>query len=173
MTARSSLNLVLIARRHRAAARMFVAAVVGVTLPIALPIVLGILSAGAWSGVIAFQCGVLGVILLQVLAAIQVWRLLRAMGERGPDPLPGAIICVLPLFNWLFIPLMLDHAAQALRRHGLPVGIFGVSEARLAVLPTDCCPKCWYDMQGLETNVCPECGVRMIRRNKQPADADA
>lgn len=63
---RPSLNLVLIARRHRATARMFVAALVGVTLPIALPIVLGMLSAGAWSGVVALQCGVVGLMLLQV-----------------------------------------------------------------------------------------------------------
>ena len=143
------------------------------SLPVVLPVVADIFGAGPGRGVTAFQFGVLACLSLQVLAAIQVWRLLRAMGERGPDPLPGAVICVIPLFNWLFIPLMLDHAAQALRRHGLPVGILGVSEARLAALPTDCCPKCWYDMQGLETDVCPECGVRMIRRNKRPADAHA
>lgn len=142
-----------------------------------MPVVVQIAAAamGASPGAVglSFVCGGLAALALQVPAAVQVWRLLREMGERGADPLPGVVLCMCPVLNWLFIPLMLDHAARALRRHGLPVGIVGVSKAKLAALPTECCPKCWYDMAGLDGNVCPECGVTMTRRNNRPVHANA
>lgn len=48
--------------------------------------------------------------------------------------------------------------SRLLKKAGVRVGLFGASNEELRRLQTGVCFFCGYDMAGLPTSVCPECG---------------
>lgn len=157
-----SLSLIHVASIHRSASRVFLAeaivvlGVVAMTLLTLMGVSLGLVD---W----VFAGGLVLALVLQCLVVLLTRHLLRAMGERGVDLLPAILFSAMPLVGLFVAAGVLNHARASLRRRVGAVGVLGLSRERILGLPTDCCPKCWYDMQGLAAATCPECGLKMNR----------
>lgn len=91
-----------------------------------------------------------------ILAGLGAWS--AVAGHLGP-----ILIGVLPV-------LLADCAAvngsvtRGLTRAGVRVGFLGAGEAELRRLASGVCFFCGYDMSGLPTAVCPECGKESVLR---------
>lgn len=89
-----------------------------------------------------------------ILAGLGAWS--AVLGHLWP-----ILIGVLPV-------LLADCAAvngsvtRTLRRAGARVGFLGAGEAELRRLASGVCFFCGYDMSGLPTAVCPECGNESV-----------
>jgi hypothetical protein len=163
----SSLDMVRVAHAQRRLARAFLLVLASWGVPF-IAIV-----AAFWSvppGYSSFSPGLIFwpvvavCVTSHLFAAIAMHGMLHALGENGIDPWPGTLASALPFINLLVIPVLSADALRPLRRRGIRIGPLGLSSEQLLLLPTDCCPECWYDMSGVPGSICPECGITMSRR---------
>lgn len=152
---RDGINLRTLARRQRQ-----IIWLIGVSLLLFLmemPLS-GFLRAFRWSSTVASIVG--GTFwLLQLLVVVRTAFLARTLGMKWYWLPLLVIIMIMPLINLIFL-LMENNAATALlKRNGLDVGFWGVSdEVVVQQLSADSCSKCGYNLTGNVSGVCPECG---------------
>jgi len=71
-----------------------------------------------------------------------------------------ALLCLFPPAGLIVILLLSKRAAMELRDAGIPVGFLGARKADVEVIATvNRCRTCGYDLRGLTSPRCPECGV--------------
>ena len=109
---------------------------------------------------IAFLIMVFALVVIQLWAIIQTFRLTIAMRESIAYPiimlLGGFII---PLLGLIMLLIISDKANKLLKNAGLKVGFMGVPKSEWPKLMPGHCPSCGYDRSGINTmSPCPECG---------------
>ncbi len=97
--------------------------------------------------------------LIAILAVIQITRLLRLLGwHRGWAILAG-LGSLNALIGLIFLCWANSRATVTLRDAGCRVGILGMSDADIRNLVDGACRVCGYDLRGIPTSKCPECGT--------------
>lgn len=70
------------------------------------------------------------------------------------------ILCLVPLVNLFVVSWLARRAATELRLSGIRVGFFGAEKNALDIIAYEHrCRSCGYDLRGLTSLKCPECGV--------------
>ena len=109
-----------------------------------------------------FVLGSLMLVLLAVLVStvVAVLRLAAALGTHIVVLILLAPLCFIPLLNLLVLLAENGSATRLLRSAGIRVGFMGARKADVvSVTSIGCCRKCGYDLQGLASGNCPECGL--------------
>jgi hypothetical protein len=97
--------------------------------------------------------------LIWAVAAIQIVRLLRLLGwHRGWAILAG-VTSLNSLIGLIFLCWSNFRATVTLRDAGCKVGILGMSNENIRNLVDGACRVCGYDLRGIPTAQCPECGT--------------
>lgn len=71
----------------------------------------------------------------------------------------ATMVPLLIIFDCIFVNM---YVTKALARAGVRVGFLGASEEELRRLRSGVCLFCGYDLAGLPTAVCPECGKASV-----------
>jgi hypothetical protein len=112
-------------------------------------------------------------ILIYIFSVVMIARLAAAYGMH---PIGGAIIAIplaAPCIGALALPLLNMHVTATLRKGGARVGLMGVSVAEMNKLLEGACSSCGYDIRGLDSPVCPECGRKhMLASLARPASEE-
>jgi len=147
-------ELRLVADRYRTLQWFFLAAFLGQSS------LLVMLDSGGRVGVgggvlIVLFCGILH----WYAGRAMVW-LLRALRKSPTAIAICACLMPVPAVNLAVMAVASSQAATALRKAGIRVGIFGVSDQKvLAHRNLNLCRQCGYDLTGNVSGRCPECGV--------------
>lgn len=93
-----------------------------------------------------------------LLALLRVWQLGRRLGLSVQTSTMLLILVPVPAIGLFVVFMLLKTSTDALRLAGCKVGLFGVPAAEMHRLIRGACMGCGYDLSGLETRTCPECG---------------
>jgi hypothetical protein len=100
---------------------------------------------------------------------VLMWATARIGRALGGDPISrtGMVVgSLVPLTSPFFALVLLVEARNVVRAAGFRMPAWGFRrEYSLRLLPHECCSKCLYDLTGITTNVCPECGQAQVRRS--------
>lgn len=97
-------------------------------------------------------------------------QMLRGQGKESYVRGSYLLLLFVPVFNFFAVLLLLDLAADDLRRRGLRVAWHGVPRSELDKLLPNHCISCGYDRSGLESDVpCPECGMTPVAADQLEA----
>lgn len=108
---------------------------------------------------VAIVAGVIWVILVIVLMA-SVLSLATALHFGVLVALSLTILSLVPILNLLIVIWLARRATTEMRLAGIRVGFFGAEKSALDVIAYEHrCRSCGYDLRGLTSLKCPECGV--------------
>ncbi|MBX3386323.1 MAG: hypothetical protein KF768_07115 [Phycisphaeraceae bacterium] len=108
---------------------------------------------GMFLGVAALTLGCSAA--LPPAAAFLSWRL----GASRTGIAMVTLLAMLPGVSVLIWLALNDRVKAILWQSGLAVGHFGASPSDIRKLNTGTCFKCNYDLSGLPSRICPECGT--------------
>ncbi len=99
-----------------------------------------------------------GVVVIVFAAMLNV-----AMGRNIVMVVIGSLLMVVPLIGLLLLVSTSSHATKLLKKHGVKVGLLGPSASEVERLVDGACDSCGYDVRGLSSERCPECGGEIVR----------
>lgn len=99
-----------------------------------------------------------GIVAFGVVSIVGVWILWAQYGGDSLFMIAG-IGAPLAFLGSAFVHAS---AAKRLRESGVHIGFLGVREDELRRLRSGVCFFCGYDLQGLPSTVCPECGKESV-----------
>jgi hypothetical protein len=100
-----------------------------------------------------------GIILFQILALIQTFRLSAAMKKGYLLPILLIFGVFVPLLGLIMLLLISNQANTLLKAAGVKIGFMGVPKSEYPKLMKGHCSGCGYSREGLEPyQTCPECG---------------
>lgn len=109
---------------------------------------------------------IIGVMHLGLLLATVAQTYVVAVGA-AMHRVPAALLAapaLIPIVGLVAVFIANLRATRLIEANGGIVGYFGVSKREMIRLAVSSCHRCGYDLRGLDTGVCPECGV-----NRSPA----
>lgn len=118
---------------------------------------------GAVLGAIMLLC----LLLVGVAGIVQTVRLAHAVGSNIVLAVIGGLLMLLPLIGFILLVLTNQRATRILRQNGAKVGFMGVSKEGINKLLLGACTGCGYDIRGLQSPQCPECGKAIEARDLQ------
>lgn len=95
---------------------------------------------------------------VQVVCMVLVARLARAYGYNWFMSILGALVTIISCIGLIVLVMLNQRVIATLQRAGAKVGFMGVNDAQMNKLREGVCNGCGYDLRGLLTAVCPECG---------------
>ena len=70
------------------------------------------------------------------------------------------LLCLVPVVNWVVVVMLSHWATIELRDAGIRVGFLGATRRDVdRMTSANRCRTCGYDLRGLTSSRCPECGV--------------
>ncbi|MFG0246787.1 MAG: hypothetical protein ACF8MF_12140 [Phycisphaerales bacterium JB052] len=101
----------------------------------------------------------LGALLFQLLALIQVYRLTISMRANIAWPIVMTLFFWVPLLSLIILLVINGKANTMLKQTGVKIGLMGVSKSEYPKLMPGHCRFCGYNREGLDPDAaCPECG---------------
>ena len=101
----------------------------------------------------------LGLLLIQILAIVQAFRLTRRMRASLLYPIIMLLGILMPLLGLIMLVIINNKANVLLKGAGVRVGLMGVPKSEYFKLMPGHCHMCGYDRHGLSlAGACPECG---------------
>lgn len=101
---------------------------------------------------------VLCFLLVSIACIVQTVRLAYAVGSSIVLAVIGGLLMLMPVAGIFLLAMTNQRATRLLRQHGARVGFMGVSKEDMNKLLLGACSGCGYDIRGLPSTVCPECG---------------
>ena len=129
------------------------------------PLAMQSFSGGAPLGLAPFA--VLGVVQLAI-ALCAIVQTVRMSIAAGSNPIIAGVcgaFMIVPLLGLILLLLANIRASALLRANGVRVGLLGVPPAEMQKLVIGACPSCGYDIRGLLSPQCPECGTVLPDRD--------
>ena len=103
---------------------------------------------------------------------VSVLRLAAALGWNIVALIALAPLCLVPLVNLLLMLLLNSRATTLLRAAGIRVGFLGARKSDVHdIVSVGCCRQCGYDLTGLTSGRCPECGLVFAPQAATPASS--
>lgn len=133
---------------------LYIGAIVFMNLWSSVPSGMG----GVMRGVLSVGFVVSGVVVIVYAAMLNV-----AMGRNIVMVVIGSLLMVVPLIGLLLLALTSSRATELLKKHGVKVGLLGASASEIERLVEGACDSCGYDVRGLSSVRCPECGGVIAR----------
>ncbi|QQS07839.1 MAG: hypothetical protein IPK69_07395 [Phycisphaerales bacterium] len=99
-----------------------------------------------------------GIVVIVLAAMLNI-----AMGRNIVMVVIGSLLMVVPLIGLLLLVSTSSHATKLLKKHGVRVGLLGPSATEVERLVDGACDSCGYDVRGLTSERCPECGGVIAR----------
>lgn len=111
--------------------------------------------------------GALVFLIVLLLAHLGVWiaaivctvRLSLAAGGNVVLAVIGGLLMLVPLLSLVLLLMVNLRATAILKRHGVKVGLLGAGPDEMRKLVEGACAGCGYSLEGLRSEVCPECGT--------------
>lgn len=95
---------------------------------------------------------------LLIVTLVYVAKMAIAYGYHPIMAGFGAIAVVVPCIGLLILVALNQRVNGSLQRANVKVGFMGVSKAEMMKLRLGVCRHCGYDLRGLPSPQCPECG---------------
>jgi hypothetical protein len=93
-----------------------------------------------------------------IIAVVQTGLMARSTGIGRFMTVVGCLVMLFPIAGLLLMVAVNARATKVLRLAGVRVGLLGVSKDDIGKLVLGACRGCGYDIRGLPSPVCPECG---------------
>jgi hypothetical protein len=102
-------------------------------------------------------------IALHLLAVRACIGLQRGLGEPRMTQISSGLSCGLLVVNLILIPVLAMESYTLLRLAGYRSRWWGMSREAIQRIGSNYCPNCLYNLEGLSTHKCPECGQEVRR----------
>lgn len=104
----------------------------------------------------------LGAAATAIAIVVLTSRMAIAYGHHVIVGVLVGVALVIPCAGFLLLVLLNGRVTATLQRASVKVGLLGVNAREMDKLRIGICGGCGYDLRGLGSAVCPECG-RMVR----------
>lgn len=85
-------------------------------------------------------------------------RMATAYGFHWAEGMAVGLLPLIPCLGLILTIIVSGHVSRVLERAGARVGLLGVSSSEMRKLRIGICRGCGYDLRGLPSSTCPECG---------------
>ena len=96
---------------------------------------------------------------LGIAGIVQTIRLALASGTHLGVAIFAGVLLLIPWLGLLIVVIINMYATKLLTNNAVVVGFFGVTAAEMKKLVIGACKSCGYDIRGLPSAQCPECGT--------------
>jgi len=107
-------------------------------------------------------------LILIVVTIVFIARMALAFGSHPVLAILGAIAVAIPCAGLIILLILNQRVTSTLQRVNVKVGLMGVSPAEMNKLRLGVCTTCGYDLRGLPSPVCPECGTDSLLHQPIP-----
>jgi hypothetical protein len=149
------INLVKLAEAQKRLLRVIVAYFM---LPLGFTFLIQVLPPMGMLSLVAERVLVVLMLGMAVAAIVFAVRMGIAYGLHPMIGVLGGLALVIPCAGILLLLVLNQYVTDTLEQAGVKVGLLGVGTEQMQKLRIGICRECGYDLRGLPSSTCPECG---------------